>query len=119
MKSQQWLQYWKKSLLDSMKTEVDLSKSAYVIEIEDFNIKSPQVRFIDQVSELIDKEEKRINAKRNIKNRENKNWLSLDSVQVLISPFQLSALPEHGVFTRDKKPFSHSGTMLRLPGTEN
>lgn len=105
MKPQQWLQYWKKSLLDSMKTEVDLSKSAYVIEIEDFNIKSPQVRFIDQVSELIDKEEKRINAKRSIKNRENKNWLSLDSVQVLISPFQLSALPEHGVFTRDKKPF--------------
>lgn len=105
MKPQQWLRYWKKSLLDSMKTEVDLTKSAYVIEIEDFNIKFTQVLLTDQVKELIDKEEKRINAKRNIKSRENKNWLPLDSVQVLISPFQLSALPEHGVFTRDKKPF--------------
>lgn len=105
MKPQQWLQYWKKSLLDSMKTDVDLSKSAYVIEIEDFNIKLPQVRLTDQVKELIDKEEERINAKKNIKDRQNEKWLTLDSVEVLISPFQLSALPEHGVFTRDKKPF--------------
>ena len=105
MKPQQWLRYWKKSLLDSMKTDVDLTKSAYVIEIEDFNIKYSQVRCTGQVQELIDKEEARINAKNQIKNRESEKWITLDSVQVLISPFQLSALPEHGVFTRDKKPF--------------
>lgn len=105
MKPQQWLRYWKKSLLDSMKADVDLTKSACVIEIEDFNIKYPQINLTDQVNELIDKEEIRINAKQHVKSRDNKNWITLDSVPVLISPFQLSALPEHGVFTRDKKPF--------------
>lgn len=105
MKPQQWLSYWKKSLLDSMKTDVDLSKSAYVIEIEDFNIKPPQVRFADQVNKLIDKEEERINARKHIKSRKDERWLRLDAVEVLIAPIQLSALPEHGVFTRDKRPF--------------
>lgn len=105
MTPQQWLRYWKKSLLDSIKTDIDLTKSAYVIEIENFNIKYAQITQISEVNQLIDNEEKRINAKRNIKNRDDKKWLVLESVQVLISPFQLSALPEHGVFTRDKKPF--------------
>lgn len=105
MKPQQWLRYWKKNLLDSMKTDIDLTQSDTVIEIEDFNIKYPKINSTDRVKALIDREEKRINAKRQIKNPEDEKWLTLDSVQVLISPFQLSALPEHGVFTRDKKPF--------------
>lgn len=105
MIAQQWLRYWKKGLLDSTKTDIDLTKSACVIEIENFNIKYAQITLLDDVNQLIDSEEKRINSKRKIKSRDDSRWLTLESVQVLISPFQLSALPEHGIFTRDKKPF--------------
>lgn len=86
MKPQQWLRYWKKNLLDSMKTDINLTQSDTVIEIEDFNIKYPKINSTDRVKALIDREEKRINAKRQIKNPEDEKWLTLDSVQVLISP---------------------------------
>ncbi|MDM1556108.1 AAA family ATPase [Chryseobacterium indologenes] len=98
-----WLTYWKKSLSDSLYTDIDIEKS-FFFEIDNFNIDNQFIIEIDKVNTLIDLEEKRINEKKGIKSKENEEWIHVDHTVVVIAPFKLMPLPEHLVHLKDKKP---------------
>lgn len=115
MEQKKWLTYWKKSLSDSLKADIDIEKLKH-FEIENFKINSQVIGQIEQVNKLIDFEEERINKKKGISNKNGENWTKLDSIQILISPFKIVSTPEHLVFLKDKKPkfpFWHYATINR------
>lgn len=97
-----WLTYWKKSLADSLKADIDIEKSAY-FEIEGFDAAQPCINDFQKVNTLIDTEEIRINKKKGITSKTHKDWIELNSLQILIAPFKLKPIPEHQVYLKDKK----------------
>jgi len=102
MEHKKWLAYWKKSLSDSLKTDIDIEKLKH-FEIEDFKVNSQSIEQIEQVNKLVDFEEERINKKKGVSNRDSENWAKLETIQILISPFKIVPRPEHLVFLKDKK----------------
>lgn len=111
-----WLSYWKKSLLDSMKAEIDPANYSDKIQIPDFSVSSESLKCYDEIKRLVDAEEKRVNNKQHVYDRNDPNWVALDSVQVLISPFRLNPLPQRQTFVRERKtlyPFWYSAQLNR------
>lgn len=98
-----WLTYWKKSLSDSLKADIDIEKSDY-FEIEQFNISQSTINELKKVNKLIDTEEIRINKKKGITSKDHKDWIELNYLQILIAPFKLKPTTEHQVYLKDKKP---------------
>jgi len=101
MDSKKWINYWKKGLSDSLKTDIDIKKLNY-IEIEEFKVESLSIKEIELVNNLIDLEEQKINKKKGIPNKESENWEKLDNIEVLIAPFKSVPIPEHLVYLKDK-----------------
>lgn len=97
-----WLTYWKKSLSDSIKADIDIEKADH-FEIEEFDMNSSKVNHIKKINNLIDTEEIRINKKKGFTDKTNENWISINNTQVLISPFKLKPTTEHLFFFKDKK----------------
>ncbi len=97
-----WLSYWKKSLSDSLKADIDLDKSEY-FEIDKFNASDSILTDFKNVNKLIDFEENRINKKKGIINRESEDWVFLESIHVLIAPLKVVPVPENQVYFKDKK----------------
>lgn len=102
MEQKTWLSYWKKSLSDALAIDIDIDR-LYHFELESYNFGSHQIEALHEVNLLIDQEEVRVNKKKGIVNRDNEEWMKIDSVQVLIAPFKLVPLPEHLVVLKDKK----------------
>ncbi len=102
MEQKKWLTYWKKSLSDSLKADIDIEKFKH-FEIENFKVNSQVIEQIESVNKLIDFEEERINKKKGVSNKDSENWARLDSIQILISPLKIVPTPEHLVFLKDKK----------------
>ena len=112
----QWLSYWKKSLLDSMKAEIDPANYTDKIQISDFSVSSERLKCSDEVERLIDAEEIRINKKQHVYDPNDPDWLHLDNIPVLISPFRLDPLPQRQTFVRERKtlyPFWSSALLYR------
>jgi hypothetical protein len=103
MQQKKWLTYWKNSLSDSLKADIDIEQLKH-FEIENFDIDSQIIAQIEKVNALIDLEEERINKKKGISNKESENWGKIEELQILISPFKVVPIPEHLVFLKDKKP---------------
>jgi predicted ATPase len=97
-----WLSYWKKSLSDSLKADINLDKLKY-FEIERFNEFDSFLADSGNVNKLIDFEENRINRKKGITERKSENWVFLESATVLIAPFKIVPVPENPVYLKDKK----------------
>ncbi|MEX8547865.1 MAG: AAA domain-containing protein, partial [Mucilaginibacter sp.] len=115
MEHKKWLTYWKKSLSDSLKADIDIEKLKH-FEIENFNVNFQVIGQIEQVNKLIDFEEERINKKKGLSNKDSENWTKLESIQILISPFKIVPIPENLVFLKDKKskfPFWYYATLNR------
>lgn len=103
MEDEKWLTYWKKSLSDSIKADIDIEKLQY-FEIENFKMESQIISDLENINKLIDFEEDRINKKKGIPNKESENWISLDELQIVISPIKIKPTTENLVFLKDKKP---------------
>lgn len=97
-----WLSYWKKSLSDSLKADIDLDKSEY-FEVEGFKVFDSFLTDFENVNKLIDFEERRINKKKGVIDKESDKWTSLESVHVLIAPLKVVQIPENQVYLKDKK----------------
>lgn len=103
MEDKKWLTYWKKSLSDSLKANIDIKKLQH-FEIENFKMESQLISEIEKVNKLIDYEESRINKKKGISNKESDNWLSLNKLQIIISPIKIKPTTENLVMLKDKEP---------------
>jgi len=104
MNQKKWIEYWKKSLVDSLKTDIDISKQRY-IEIEKFDINQPLICDLKQLNEFIDFEENLLNKKNEISKADIKNWISIDEVEALISPFKLIEEQQTNHLKKNKFPF--------------
>ncbi|WPO89315.1 DEAD/DEAH box helicase [Chryseobacterium sp. HR92] len=98
-----WLTYWKKNLADSLNTNIEIDGAQH-FEIEDFNIEDNSISDLKKVNTLIDYEERRINEKRGIKNKDDEDWITIDHIFVVIAPFKLKPASDHLVHLKDKKP---------------
>lgn len=103
MEYKKWLTYWKKSLSDSLKADINIDKLQH-FEIDSFEIDIQQIEDLISVNNLIDFEETRINKKKGALSKESENWVALDEVQVLISPIKIKPTTENLVFLKDKQP---------------
>lgn len=103
MEDKKWLIYWRKSLLDSIKVDIDIDKLEH-FEIEKFRMESQIISETENVNKLIDFEESRINKKKGISNKESKNWISLNELQIVVSPIKIKPVTENLVMMKDKKP---------------
>lgn len=101
--SQQWLSYWKKGLLDSMKAEIDPINYKESIHIPDFSLYTEELDDFDAVQRLIDAEEIRINKKQHIDSPSDSRWIKLNEVQVLIAPFRLNPIPQRQSYIGERK----------------
>ena len=97
MENRKWLTYWKKSLSDSLKADINIEKLQH-FEIEHFKIDTQRLSDIDNVNRLIDFEEARINKKKGALSKESENWVALDEIQILISPIKIKATAKNLVF---------------------
>lgn len=102
MENKKWLTYWKKSLSDSLKTDIDIEKLQH-FEFENFKMESQIISELEKVNNLIDFEENRINKKKGISSKESKNWISLNELQIVISPIKIKPTTENLVLLKDKK----------------
>ena len=50
MNNKKWIEYWKKSLIDSLKTDIDITKQKH-IEIENFDINEPIISDLKQLND--------------------------------------------------------------------
>lgn len=98
-----WLTYWKKSLSDSMKADIDIEKLPH-FEIDGFDMQSQQVGGLEKANSIIDLREAQINKSNGISRKDSKNWAVINEVQVVISPLKLKPTPENLIFLKDKKP---------------
>ncbi len=103
MKYKQWLTYYKKSLSDSLQSDLDIEKHQY-FEIANFKIANNRISDIEEVEKLIDYQEKKVNKEKGITDKDSEDWISLHKVQVVISPFKIKPTTEHLVYLKDKKP---------------
>jgi hypothetical protein len=97
-----WISYWKKSLSDSLRSEIDLKLDHF--EIEDFDISTLCLSNTVSVNRLIDVGEKKLNKKRCITDRASKSWTDIDKIGVLIAPFKIVPIPESLVYIKDRQP---------------
>ncbi|OAE90316.1 hypothetical protein [Flavobacterium psychrophilum] len=88
MEDKKWLTYWKKSLSDSLKADIDTEKLQH-FEIENFKMESQLISELEKVNKLIDFEESRINKKKGVSNKESENWIPLNELQIVISPIKI------------------------------
>ncbi|MBE9465423.1 AAA domain-containing protein [Dyadobacter subterraneus] len=102
MEQKKWINYWKKSLSDSLKADIDIEKLKH-FEIENVEMDSQIVESTEDINKLIDFEEERINKKKGITDKENPKWEILETIQILIAPIKITPLPEHLSFLKDKK----------------
>ncbi|KAF2078767.1 DEAD/DEAH box helicase [Flavobacterium sharifuzzamanii] len=103
MEYKKWLTYWKKSLSDSLKADINVDKLQH-FEVESFDVDLQQIEDLINVNKLIDFEEERINKKKGALSKESKNWVVLDEIEVLISPIKIKPTTENLVFLKDKQP---------------
>jgi hypothetical protein len=103
MEDKKWLTYWKKSLSDSLKADIDIEKLQH-FEIENFKMENQQISELEKVNKLIDFEEIRINKKKGISNKVSENWMPLNELEIVISPIKIKPTTENLVMLKDKKP---------------
>ncbi|WP_324023724.1 AAA domain-containing protein [Maribacter sp. BPC-D8] len=104
MDNRKWLKYWRKSLIDSLKADIDIKNQEH-FEIENFEIDHPNIHNLERLAELMDSEEKALNKKKGILKDDFENWVSLNEIEVLIAPIKLVQKEQYKVNDRNKFPF--------------
>jgi hypothetical protein len=99
----QWLTYWKISLSDASKADINIDKLPRT-EISDFNIESKFIADLVKVNKVLDEAEKRKNHKNGITDRNGENWVPLNETEVLVAPFWLMTRTDHRIRPIDFNP---------------
>lgn len=103
-----WIKYWKRSLSDALRADINIDDHKYFFEIEDYQVNIEKLDNIDilkKVNWLIDAAEVRKNKASNIE-RNSDQWQRIDEAELLVSPFRLMSKPDRLVY---------SDTKMRLP----
>ncbi len=104
MSANNFIKYWRNTLADAARIEIKLDGKALFLKNCTVDVESGQVA-IQQANQLIDREEQRINYEKGIENREHEDWQSLNEVQILISSFLVSPIPEYIKIVGEGGPF--------------
>lgn len=108
-----WIEYYRKSILDGLKREIKDSQSNAKY-IDEYTIHSNTIP-LEPANDLIDIVERRINRKNGITIRDSQDWEEIHSTDVLISPFTLTNIPNHDLipWATAHRPFYFLATLTR------
>ena len=98
-----FLRYWRNTLADSARVEVDLNKVNHQKDCQ-LNLEAGSME-LSQAEKLIDKEELELNRQKGIEDRKDPNWQKIFEIRVLISVFSVYPLPEYAILTGEQGPF--------------
>ena len=82
MENKKWIKYWKKSLIDSLKADIDVTKHKY-IEVENFDINKSVIPDLKLVNDFINLEETLFNKKKETPKGDVENWVEINEIEVL------------------------------------
>ncbi|WP_282143607.1 DEAD/DEAH box helicase [Cellulophaga baltica] len=97
-----WLNYWKDSLIDSQRLQIDFERETH-FAVKEFELASATVP-ADKIEILFLDQEKRINKKKNITNPNDEIWIKLKTINVIFSLFTAIPKVEHLSTFKTKKP---------------
>ncbi|HBF19029.1 MAG TPA: hypothetical protein DDW81_02965 [Cryomorphaceae bacterium] len=97
-----WLRYWKNSLADAERAEIDFQRQKHFLR-EHIDLSKGQLPSED-IKILFDIEERKLNEQRGITKKDNPDWQSIDEIDLIIAPFVLQPLPEYQKYLRSTKP---------------
>jgi len=97
------LKYWRNTLADAARVEIDVSKAINLLEA-DIDYTEGKVN-AEQTRELIAKAEKKHNESKGRLNKKDPDWEFLDEVTVLLAPFGVSPKPEYTKLSGEKGIF--------------
>ncbi len=94
-----WLKYWKDTLADIQRMEINYKKENHCI-IKNHFLQTGKIPS-DKAAELFFQEEKSYNKKKGIDSPHDKNWNYLNKINVIISVFTVIPIPDrfNGIFT--------------------
>ena len=91
-KTKNILKYWRNTLADAARVEIELKK---VIHLSDAKIDFEKGAVDPQQAwQLITNQENKINGAKGIESKEHEGWERLDQIPVLISMFTVTPIPE-------------------------
>ena len=97
-----WFQYWKNSLADAERAEIDFQRQKH-FTCENLDLSNGRLPEED-IKVLFEIEEKKHNEQIGITKMDNPDWVTLDTIELLVAPFVLQPLPEYQKFLRSTKP---------------
>ncbi|WP_350286917.1 DEAD/DEAH box helicase [uncultured Croceitalea sp.] len=97
-----WLNYWKDSLVDAQRLQVDFEREKHFI-VEEFDFLNGAIS-AEKAAILFLDQERKINKKKNITNPDDENWVKLKTINVLFSLFTAIPKVEHLSAFKTKKP---------------
>lgn len=89
-----WLNYYKNSLIDSENLAIDISRIKNLYEEKTCFIGNGTLNS-KYATEMLDAEERRINRLKGISKKDNTNWRIITETEILIAPFYLEYLSEN------------------------
>jgi len=101
-KIKNWLSYWKNSLADAERAEIDFQRQKYFTG-ENLDLSKGQLPEED-IRVLFEIEERKLNEQKGITKPDSPDWVTIDAIELLIAPFVLQPLPEYQKFLRSTKP---------------
>ena len=97
------LRYWRNTLADAARVEIPVEK---VLSIRDVIINWKQGKVSQkQAAELIETIENKLNEKKGLTHRNEPGWEEIDEIEVLLSPFRVSPIPEYTRLTGERGIF--------------
>ncbi|MEO9803420.1 MAG: AAA domain-containing protein [Reichenbachiella sp.] len=88
-----WIKYWRNSLADGERMEKDISKMEF-FQQENLELSEGKLP-VTEIVDLIDKYEKKVNRNKGIDDPESIEWIEINQVSLVISPFSLLPKYEH------------------------
>ena len=99
---QNWLKYWKNSLADAERAEIDFQRQKH-FTCENHDLSKGQLPEKD-IGVLFQIEERKLNEKKGITKPDSPDWVTIETIELLIAPFVLQPLPEYLKLLRFTKP---------------
>ncbi|WP_456459197.1 AAA domain-containing protein [Reichenbachiella sp.] len=110
-----WIKYWRNSLADGERMEQNLQKLEH-FKLEQLDM-GEGILPPKQVNDLIDKYEFKLNREKGIENKDDEDWIEINQVSIIVSPFAVLPKYEHAkkVVEKDKVyPFWLNAGVNRL-----
>ncbi|MEM6735655.1 MAG: AAA domain-containing protein [Bacteroidota bacterium] len=97
-----WLNYWKNSLTDAQRKQVNFEKEKYFV-VKNIDFESG-VFPLPQTEALFEHEEAKYNKKKGVKSPSDSKWVQLKSINILFSLFTAVPKPDYLSHSKSSKP---------------